>query len=454
MTEKIEKLFQAVDANREKMDEALDYIWKHPETGYREWKTTADLEKEYEQLGYQLVRAGNIPGFITNLDTGRPGPTVLVMAELDSLLCADHPAADPETGAVHACGHCAQAAALLGVAACLKIPGALDGLSGRIRLCMVPAEELLELSYREELRQKGIIRYFGGKQEFLWRGLFDGVDMCFMIHQYASDTCDFFLNWGGNGCIVKNVEYHGVAAHAGGCPDQGINALYAANLGLNAIYALRETFRDDDHIRVHPIITRGGDAVNAIPNAVRLESYIRGGSLKAMKQANRKVNRALCGTAAAMGANISIHDRPGYTPVCVDPTMYDAMKQAIECVVPDERIDCSNEWSSACTDMGDMSAVMPIAYAHVAGCIGQGHGNDYYVENKERAVYNSAKAQLAMLELLLEDDARLAKEVLAKARVPFTKEQYFAEMDSQILDRSAAVSYENAGKACLDFADD
>ena len=450
---KMELLLNAVDANRTLMDAAEDYLWKNPETGYREWKATAYLEKEYEKLGYTLTRAGNIPGFVTDLDTGRPGPTVLVLAELDSLLCADHPDADPETGAVHACGHSAQGAALLGVAAALKAPGALDGLSGKIRLCMVPAEELLEIGYREGLRRQGIIRYFGGKAEFLYRGLFDGVDLCFMIHQGTRDNCKFDINSGNNGCMVKNIAFHGVAAHAGGSPDKGINALYAANLALNAINALRETFVDDDHIRVHPIITKGGDAVNAIPNTVMLESYVRGRTQEAIALNNRKVNRAVCGAAAAMGANVEICDRPGYLPLINEPNLAKLMVDAMACVVPREEIEVSDRWTTGCTDMGDMSAIMPAVHPHVAGSKGHGHGADYFVVDNERAIYNSAKAQTALLELLLSDGAKNAKFILENAHPLYTREEYFKVLDRETMDRAAAIDYSNDGKAVLDFAD-
>ncbi|MBR6793901.1 MAG: amidohydrolase, partial [Clostridia bacterium] len=175
-------LVQAVDKNRQLILDALDYIWKNPETGYREVKTSAYLEKEFEKLGYELVRAGNIPGFYADLDTGKEGPTVLIFGELDSLICYDHPEADPETGAVHCCGHAAQAAALLGIAAALKEPGVAEGLCGKVRLCAVPAEELIEVEYRSELKKKGIIKYFGGKAEFLYRGFLDGVDIVYMVH--------------------------------------------------------------------------------------------------------------------------------------------------------------------------------------------------------------------------------------------------------------------------------
>ena len=166
----MEKWFAMIEKHRQEMQDVLDFMWENPETGYREWKANAYLKEAYEKLGYQLVMAGDIPGFYTDLDTGRPGPKILILGELDSLICLEHPDADPETGAVHACGHCAQSAALLGLAAALKEPGALDGLSGSIRLCVVPAEELIETGFREELRKKGIIHYFGGKVEFLYRG--------------------------------------------------------------------------------------------------------------------------------------------------------------------------------------------------------------------------------------------------------------------------------------------
>ncbi len=97
----------AIERQRERMSETLDFLWAHPETGYREWKSSAWLEKAYEDLGYTLVRAGDIPGFTADLDTGRPGPRILLFSELDSLIVRDHPECDRETGAVHACGHCA-----------------------------------------------------------------------------------------------------------------------------------------------------------------------------------------------------------------------------------------------------------------------------------------------------------------------------------------------------------
>lgn len=282
---------KAVEKNRALIADALTYIWSHPETGYREEKTSRYMESAFEALGYRLTRAENIPGFYTVFDTGRPGPELLVLGELDSLICAAHPDSDPNTGAVHCCGHAAQCAALLGIAAALKEPAVTDGLCGRIRLCAVPAEEMIELDYRDALRQKGVIRYFGGKAEFMRRGFFDGVDLALMVHTTTAEH--FQVNVGGVGCLAKRITYKGVAAHSGGSPWYGRNALYAATLGLQAINSIRETFREPDLIRVHPIITQGGAAVNAIPDRVCIESYVRGDSFTAIETANRRVNLSL-----------------------------------------------------------------------------------------------------------------------------------------------------------------
>ena len=146
---------KVVDKFRDLIIDAQNYIWANAETGYREEKTSKYLEDAFEKLGYELTKAGNIPGFYTVLDTGRPGPVVLVLGELDSLICYDHPDSNPETGAVHCCGHSAQCAALLGLAAALKEPGVTDTMCGKIKLCAVPAEELIEIGYRSELIKEG-----------------------------------------------------------------------------------------------------------------------------------------------------------------------------------------------------------------------------------------------------------------------------------------------------------
>ena len=422
----MEKLRSAVEKNRKLMLDAERYIWQNPETGYREVKTSGYLEEKFRELGYELTIAEGITGFTARLDTGREGPTLLILGELDSIICPAHPESDPITGAVHSCGHNAQCAALLGVAAALKEEGALDGLSGSILLCAVPAEELLEIGYRTELKNKGVIKYFGGKSEFLHRGLFDGVDLAFMVHTAGS----FSSLKGSVGCIAKRIVYKGKAAHAGGSPWNGRNALYAANCGLNAVNSIRETFAEADLVRVHPIITRGGDMVNAIPEEVELESYVRAKTFEAISRSNSKVNRAFIGAALSLGTNVEIIDSPGYSPLVNSDKMIDVAKDAAALAIPDESFTVSDRYSTGSTDMGDLSAIMPVVHPYCGGSVGTSHGNDYYIEDPERAVVKCALWQLTMIKLLLSDGAARAKEIVADYTPQFTKEDFLAYQDS------------------------
>src|SRR5439155_1394933 len=97
----------------------------------------------------------------------------------------------------------------------------------------------------------------------------------------------------GHNAQIAGMLGAALGAHAGGAPHMGINALYAAQIGLMAINALRETFKDDDAIRVHPILTHGGSQVNVIPGEARIESYVRGRTIEGIRDASAKVDRAL-----------------------------------------------------------------------------------------------------------------------------------------------------------------
>lgn len=449
-TERANQLKEIVASQREVMFSAADYIWKHPETGYREWKTHAYLAEEFKKLGYELVEAGNIPGFYTDIDTGKPGPKLLIMGELDSLIVSTHPDCDPETGYVHACGHHCQVSALLGIAAALKQPGAMDNMSGSIRLMAVPAEELIEIGFREELRKQGVIKYFGGKVEFMHRGYMDGCDIALLVHTGGGDHPSIALTPGSNGCVTKNINFVGVSAHAGGSPHLGVNALYAASQAMNAANALRETFQEKDTIRFHPIITKGGGAVNAIPNDVRMESYVRGASLEAIKEANTKINRALAASAASMGANVVLKDRPGYTPLENEEQLYDLTCEIVkQCFGEDALVKRGR--STGCTDMGDVSAVMPTVQPYASGACGVGHGSDYRIADPESALVMSAQYQVLMAEALLSNNAELGKKIIQNAKLRFSSmEEFFQAIDGLFLDKEAVKQNED-GTITLDY---
>lgn len=440
----MDRIIDAIEKNRTLIYDTAKYIWENPETGYKELKTDKYLKEQMVKLGYDIVPADNITGFYAVLDTGKVGPTLLVLAELDSIICPDHKCADQKTGAVHSCGHHAQCAALIGVAAALKEKGVIDGLSGKIKLCFVPAEELLEIEYRSELKNNGVIKYYGGKGEFLYRGYFDDVDLAFMVHTSKS----FSVNKRANGCLAKSVVYKGVAAHAGGSPWDGKNALYAATCGINAVNAIRETFKESDYIRFHPIITSGGAMVNAIPETVKIETYVRGVTFDSIKRANKSVNQALCGSALSLGNNVEIIDIPGYSPLVNAPDMITLAKETYETLCPDKEFTIG-EVSTGSTDMADLSCIMPVVHPYASGAVGKAHGNDYYIEDAESAYITSAKWQLLMIKTLLENGAERAKTIKQNFKPAFSSKEEFLAYQDSLNDSGDRIKYNTDGTAVV-----
>ncbi|MBR5283768.1 MAG: amidohydrolase [Clostridia bacterium] len=451
MTNRQELIVKNVDANKQMILDAERWLWAHPQTGYTEWEAHNYLVEKFEALGYELNLAGNIPGFWTDVETGKPGPKLAIFGELDALDIANHP--ESVNGMTHCCGHHGQVAALLGIAAALKQPGALDGLSGSIRLIAVPAEEMIQLAFREDLRKQGIVSYMGGKVEFMHRGVLDGCEIALMVHGGNSgDNIDFVCGKGMNGCMAKTIKFKGKSSHAGGAPHLGVNAQYAAMLGLQACNDLRETFQEKDTVRFHPIMMGVNCAVNIIPDEMKIESYVRGSSIEAMKRENKKINRALTGAALAVGAGVELCDRPGYSPEVHDPDFMRLVEQCCKDLVGEERVGFNySNWSTGSSDFGDITCVMPGVQFFCGGASGTAHGIDYFITDPNRLCVNSAKAQLFVVDALLENDGAKAKELIAnyKPEYPSIK-AYLEAINEMILDKDAVV-YDEQGNAKVDF---
>ncbi len=410
----MEIIKKAVEKYAKSMDNAQAYIWKNPEVGYKEFKTNEFMLSEFAKLGYETQRPKDITGFTTYFDTGRKGPTVLVLAELDSLICAQHPECDKTTGAVHNCGHHLQCASILGVAGAIKEQSVSGELCGKVKFCVVPAEEGIEIGYRSGLVEQGVISFTSGKPEFILRGMLDDVDVAFMVHGANSEKYDnttYHFDLGSNGVIRKKTVVTGKAAHAGGSPHDGINALYATELCFSACNALRETFKDEDHVRFHSIITKGGDAVNAIPEKIVFESYVRGANAKSLNNANYKINRAITGACLSIGAKVQITDMAGSEPLFGSPELTNLMCDVGKKLAGEDKCEKYNVWLTSSTDMGDVSSLVPSVHAYVDAETGKAHGMDYKVKNPLKTCIDSASLQVATIVELLKDGGAKAYEI-------------------------------------------
>src|SRR5437660_1165064 len=229
-------------------------------------------------------------------------------------------------------------------------------------------EEIIGLG--EQIRRHPELGFKEVKTARLVEETFKKLDLAMMIHATSRpEDGKAGVPGSNNGCIVKTVRYIGRAAHAGGAPHMGVNALYAAQIGLMAINAIRETFKDEDTIRVHPIITHGGSQVNVIPGEVRIETYVRGRTMPAILDANLKVDRALRAGALALGAKVEIETLPGYMPMTCDPIMTRHFRDNVTGLFGEENYRQIGHRTGS-TDMGDLSQVMPILHPYIGGARG------------------------------------------------------------------------------------
>ena len=418
----------AIDRHRDELIGVSREILNNPEPGFSEHKTSQLVADKFEEMGIDYRRGLAMTGVKGHVSAGGgSGPRVAVIGELDSLIVNEHPHADGETGAAHACGHHCQIGMMLGAIRGLTQPDVLAELSGELVPFAVPAEEFIEVARRLQLREEGKLEFMGGKQELIRLGEFDDVDMAMMCHT-ASDMGEHKFAVGGtsNGHVVKYVQFLGRGSHAGSAPHMGINALNAASFALQAIHNNREVFRGEDTVRVHGIMTKGGEAVNAVPADVRLEWRVRSATPKAVVKNSAIVDRCFKAGALAVGAQVKITNIPGYLPMKHDTHLQELFRQNAASLLGESRtlVIPGRRNRGGSTDMGDLSHLIPVCHPYAAGAVGSGHSKEYLVTDYESAVISPAKIMAMVVIDLMAEDAKRAREVISSHRPAMKKEAY------------------------------
>lgn len=425
-----ERVVAAIEENKDIIIAAGRKIYSNPEFGYKEFETTKTVSDFFKnELGLEVEEKIAYTGCRARINEDKSGPKVAILGELDGISCSEHPDAN-SIGASHTCGHNVQIAGMLGAAVGLIKSGVFKELDGIVDFIATPAEEFIELAYRSKLKADGHIKYFGGKQELIRKGAFDDVDMSIMFHVLDTGDKKVLVGPESNGFIGKEVKFIGKEAHAGSAPYEGINALNAAMLAINNVNAQRETFKEADRVRFHPIITKGGDIVNVVPADVRMESYVRARTIASMIDANKKVNRALIAGAMAVGAEIEITELPGYLPILKHNDMEKVLRENLHFIgLKDEDIIDGGDFTGS-FDFGDVSHIIPTLHPMFGGIKGALHTRGYSIVDEEYAYLAPAKSMALTVVDLLFNNAETGKEILKNFKPVMTKDEYLAFMES------------------------
>lgn len=424
MTDKIgQRILDRIDAHRDQIIAFAEDIAAHPEPGYEEFRTAQKTAEFLEDLGYEvtehLARTG-----VKGSSEKKDGPRLTVIGELDAIGCHSHPNADPVTGVAHACGHHAQMAAMIGCAIAMADPEVQKCLGGNLNFLAVPAEEYIDADKRTRLKKEGI-EFCCGKSEMIRTGVFDDTDIALTTHVHMVPVEeDFYLgNPACNGYSAERVTVRGKAAHGAIDPWNGVNALSITTSAIQMMGLMRETFREEDHVRLHNVIRKAGDVINSVPDEAVVETKVRAASLDKIEEITEMVNRAYTGSAYAFGGKIELEKLQGYMPII--PRAADSILiEAADDLGLDYRTVQKGDFNNACTDVGDLSHLVPVMNFTFKGFEGKLHGADFKITDPEKAYILPAKLLALTVYKLLKDNAQEAKAVMENYTPVFDKESY------------------------------
>lgn len=444
--DKIEqRILEIIDSHRDEIISFGEDIWHHGERGYQEFRTSAKTKEWFERLGLKSIKTGLA---ITGVKAYLKDPaeqhkhTIALMGEMDGLPLPDHPSANPETGVAHACWHNTQITAVAGAAMALSDPEVAAGIDGNIAFFGCPAEEQGDLDELIQMKKEHRIQYFGGKAQLIKEGALDDLDMIIAHHSMAYGLG---INNRTTNCFVtKRVTFQGKASH-GARPYLGIDALEAASLAMTAINTQKECFQEKDYVRIHGYIMEGGTANNIIAERVVMSYSVRAANPDALKAADFRVDRAIKGAAAAVGAGVKIETFPGYLSdrPAKDITLLENVMRELN---PGKKLtiyDSSKDptlHQVGSNDYGEVSQILPYIKFTTGGTAGAAHTNHADLVDKEEAYIVPAKIFAIYAYRLMRNQAQELEKFLAPFEPAMTKEEVCAFFDSMFREEQVEIN--------------
>lgn len=363
----------------EKIKHIADEIYANPELGYKEEKTKQTVIEFLKDVNPDIqIDAFSTTGFRTSLGDEGKDLHLAFIAELDAVYAPTHMYADKNTGAAHNCGHYTQVAIALALYRYLLKSESYKQFDFKITFVFVPAEEYLDLTYREELRKQNKITHYGGKPEAMKLGIFDDIDFCICVHaiggEFEKRTVE--INCDLAGFLYKKYKFIGEATHAGFNPFDAKNAYNMSTLFNVAVGLSRQQLKDTEQVRINPIVMDSDMSTNVIPNHITVGTDLRAKTVAYMKEAAVKLDDAAKGSAQALQGTVETSTQMGYLPFIQDRYLSQFVMEAFEKNEEIEEI-FNNNAISAAGDIGDLSFMMPCIQIGYSGFTGTIHGDDF-----------------------------------------------------------------------------
>ena len=326
---------QEVDGRLNTYKEIALAIHDKPEVSNYEFFACETLSDKLKAEGFEVEVdvAGHRTGFDARYKSSKPGPTIAFLAEYDAL-----------PGIGHACGH--NIFGTTSSLAAVALKSVIEEIGGEIRVYGTPGEEGGENG--------------SAKGSFVREGFLNDVDAALCVHPG--------FGHGLTGPSLANdpvdVEFFGRSSHASAAPEKGINALDAVIFVYNAVNALRQHLTDD--VRIHGVITHGGDAANVVPDYASARFYLRAASRPTLNDVYEKFENIVKAAALSTGATYKF----GLFQNSVDNTVltpsFDAIYEKHLLAYGEEITQEIPAKGGGSTDVGNISQVVPTIQPHIS----------------------------------------------------------------------------------------
>jgi len=298
-----------------------------PEPAYTEKKTSAAVADHLKRAGLEVRTGVARYGVVGLLRTQRPGPTLMIRADMDALPLTEQtglPFSSTHPGAMHACGHDAHMAMVLGSA--LVLSQMKDALTGNIKFIFQPAEEGpggAKPMIEEGVMENPKVDYAVGCH--LWPGSPEGtVGVKAGTIMAAMNRFDI---------RIIGSEGHGAMPHL--CVD-------ALEVGTQVVNALQRIVSRHMNPLQPTVVSVGafhaGKAFNIIPGEAELSGTTRTFDLEVWNSWESRMRKILQGVCDSMGARFELHFEFGYPPTINDPFMADLVRRCADDVVGSDKV--------------------------------------------------------------------------------------------------------------------
>lgn len=338
-------MLQAAQQIKDRLVQWRRQIHRWPELGFDVHRTAELVARTLAELGVETRVGVGKTGVVGYLGDG-DGPVIAVRADMDALPIQeenDVEYASRVPGRMHACGHDAHTAMLLGVAALLS----RERFNGQVRLLFQPSEETSD--------EEGL----SGAPRMIADGALEGVDAVIALHVNGTlETGHIIADEGWVDAAVDTFKVH-VVGQGGHCayPHRTVDPIWLTAQVLNALYAIPSRRLDPLQPAILSVgVVRGGTAENVIPGAVYLEGTLRSYDDDVREQLVRELEQALQ-IARALGGDYELQIVRGYPAHYNDPVVASWLRQVAANLLGPNRL-ATGQRSMGAEDFSYMSRLV------------------------------------------------------------------------------------------------